>query len=82
MGLCYAFISHQHIFGHAGPEIMSTKKASITCGASFGLLLVYLSIAIYLFRAAEDNAQKETTTALMDAKNTRKKAEEANAAKL
>lgn len=81
MGVCFAFISYQHLSGNTDPEMMASKSAGIAYGASFALLLVYLSIVSYLFRAAEDNAQKVTSAALEDAKQARERAEEANAAK-
>jgi signal transduction histidine kinase len=81
MGGCFAFVTYQHLSGNTDPGMMTTKNASIAYGASFALLLVYLSIVSYLFRSAEDNAQNATSAALEDAKQAQLKAEEANAAK-
>lgn len=80
-GLCFAFISALQFADHATSEPLKIGTNEIAYGASFALLLVYLSIVSYLFRSAEDNAGKLTVAALADAREARAKAEEANAAK-
>ena len=76
LGLCLAIVSMHHLAVEMPPQ-----KMDAVYGASFAFLLLFLSLASYVFRTAENKARKMMSAALKEAGEARLRAEVANAAK-
>lgn len=76
LGLCQAMVSTHHLAVEMAPQQMDAVY-----GTSFTFLLLFLSLASFVFRTAENKARKMMSAALKEAGAARLRAEVANAAK-
>jgi signal transduction histidine kinase len=81
VGVGFAIVSLLVALGIVSREMAVANSTDADYGIAFGFLLIYISVASYLFRKGEQEARVALNTALVSAVEARQKADEANAAK-